>query len=131
MPIGDDAALLRTPFPVSPRGTAPTADRPDHGALVSSVHTAVGALANDPSRCAETLVADGVRDLRGRHVKARWLTLALTLPAPDDVWLGAFADRLASVCRRQELVLVGGDTTRGPHCVTVFLHGYRYPPTGA
>lgn len=50
-------------------------------------------------------------------------TLALTLPAVDEVWLAEFTrglEKMASAC---SLTLVGGDTTRGPLSLTLTVFG--------
>jgi len=51
------------------------------------------------------------------------MTLALTLPSPDDRWLGAFAAALAECAAQDDVSLVGGDTSRGPRSLALFLHG--------
>ncbi len=52
-----------------------------------------------------------------------WALLALTLPEADDGWLAEFAAGLARLARAHNVALVGGDTTRGPLCVTLQLLG--------
>ncbi len=42
----------------------------------------------------------------------------------DEAWLGEFAAGFAALARAHEVALVGGDTTRGPLCVTVQLLGH-------
>ena len=71
----------------------------------------------------EPLVAGGARPV--------WATLALTLPEPDADWLQAFSEALLAAAATHGVVLVGGDTTRGPFTVTVIGHGLRSPEPGA
>jgi len=52
-----------------------------------------------------------------------WALLALTLPRADEAWLAEFARGLAELALTHQVALVGGDTTRGPLCVTVQLLG--------
>jgi thiamine-monophosphate kinase len=51
------------------------------------------------------------------------------MPEADEAWLGEFARGLGELAHTHEVALVGGDTTRGPLCITVQLLGYL--PTGA
>ncbi len=53
-----------------------------------------------------------------------WALLALTLPQADPAWLAEFAAGLGALARAHDVALVGGDTTRGPLCVTVTLLGH-------
>jgi thiamine-monophosphate kinase len=52
-----------------------------------------------------------------------WLTLALTLPQVDEVWLEAFAREFIDTATRYGAELIGGDTTRGPQCISVTAMG--------
>src|SRR2546423_9572312 len=52
-----------------------------------------------------------------------WALLALTLPDADEGWLAEFAAGFSALAHAHEVALVGGDTTRGPLCVTVQLLG--------
>jgi len=113
--IGDDAALVRTD-PETP--------------LVTGVATRHGSEMIEPERCAEHLFdeARGALELRG--AEARWLTLALTLPALDAgwrQWVERFSRSLSVIAARHRATLIGGDTTSGACCVTLSLHG-QIPP---
>ncbi|EAT12367.1 thiamine-phosphate kinase [Bermanella marisrubri] len=51
-------------------------------------------------------------------------TLALTIPEAHSTWLQGFSQGLAEIAQRFHCPIVGGDTTRGPHCViTIQVHG--------
>jgi thiamine-monophosphate kinase len=52
-----------------------------------------------------------------------WALLALTLPRAEEGWLTEFTAGLDALARAHQVALVGGDTTRGPLCVTVTLLG--------
>jgi thiamine-monophosphate kinase len=51
------------------------------------------------------------------------VTLALTLPGADEIWLKAFMAGFSALAVRHGVQLVGGDTTRGPLAITVQAHG--------
>lgn len=50
-------------------------------------------------------------------------TLALTLPSVAADWLHAFARGLNQMAQRCNVRLIGGDTTRGPLCLTLTVFG--------
>jgi thiamine-monophosphate kinase len=50
--------------------------------------------------------------------------LALTLPGADSRWLERFGQGLSRACDHFAVALIGGDTTRGPLCITVQVNGY-------
>lgn len=104
--IGDDAAVLRCSGRI-----AVAVDT-----LVDGVHFPRGFPADAVGHRA---LAVNVSDIAAMGLAPRWFTLALTLPVADEDWLGQFADGLFALADRYDLVLVGGDTTRGPLTVTV------------
>ncbi|MCB1745876.1 MAG: thiamine-phosphate kinase [Gammaproteobacteria bacterium] len=111
--IGDDAALLRTP----PGATLAVAV----DTLVAGVHV--------PHDCAPAalgyrVAAVNLSDLAAMGARPRFATLALTLETAAAAWLEAFAAGLASALAPAGVALVGGDTTRGPLCVTLQLLGW-------
>src|SRR5215475_14261325 len=116
--IGDDAALLETP---------PDAD------LVASIDTLVAGVhfpeRSPPASIGHRALAVNLSDLAAMGARPAWALLALTLPEADEAWLGEFARGLGELARTHKVALVGGDTTRGPLCITVQLLGYL--PTGA
>jgi thiamine-monophosphate kinase len=52
-----------------------------------------------------------------------WALLGLTLPRAEESWLAEFSAGLDALSRAHQVALVGGDTTRGPLCVTLTLLG--------
>jgi thiamine-monophosphate kinase len=52
------------------------------------------------------------------------MTLALTMPSVDDLWLHGLSQGLARACHEYRLPLVGGDTTRGPLSLTLTVMGF-------
>ena len=59
--------------------------------------------------------------------KPAFFTLGLTIPHSDPQWLAAFALGMAELAAPIGLVLVGGDTTKGPLTISLQVHGYVEP----
>ena len=116
--IGDDAALLAVP------GGQLLAVSTD--TIVAGVHFPHSASAYAVGWKA---LAVNLSDLAAMGAMPAWATLALTLPSADAAWVGDFADGFAALAREFKLALVGGDTTQGPLCVNVTIHGFV--PDGA
>ncbi len=116
--IGDDAAVLRSP---------------DGADLVATVDTIVAGRHflqdTDARAIGHRALAVNLSDLAAMGAAPAWATLALTLPAADPAWLERFAAGLHALADRHGVVLVGGDTTRGPLTVSVQLLGHV--PRGA
>lgn len=108
--IGDDAAVLAV-----------------SGRIVVAVDTLVAGVhfPDDlPARAiGHRALAVNISDVAAMGIAPRWATLALTLPAADELWLDGFAAGLFDLADRYGVSLVGGDTTRGPLTVTVQLIG--------
>lgn len=110
--IGDDAAILRP---------APDCD------LVITTDTLVAGVHFDPETSAFDLgyksLAVNLSDLAAMGAEPLWATLALTLPEPDERWLDGYAGGFETLADRFDVVLVGGDTTRGPLTITIAAYG--------
>lgn len=117
--IGDDAALLQ---PAPGQQLVACTDT-----LVEGVHFLHGTDAADVGWKA---LAVNLSDLAAMGASPAWALLALTLPEPDPVWLDSFVDGFAVLAMAHNVVLVGGDTTRGPLAVTVTALG-QLPPGAA
>ncbi len=117
--VGDDAARLTSPGDLELVAATDT--------LVAGVHFP---LTSPASSIGHRALAVNLSDLAAMGARPAWALLALTLPAADEAWLGEFAAGLASLARAHDVALVGGDTTRGPLCVTVTLLGH-VPPGAA
>ncbi|GAB60514.1 thiamine-phosphate kinase [Rheinheimera nanhaiensis] len=78
---------------------------------------------DEPRALGHKLVAVNVSDLAAMGAEPAWLSLALTLPAVDEVWLSAFAAGLSETADYYQCQLVGGDTTRGPMSLTMVAKG--------
>jgi len=111
--IGDDAALLS----VAPDAELVAAT----DTLVAGVHFPAG---SPPASIGHRSLAVNLSDLAAMGARPAWALLALTLPDADEGWLAEFAAGFSALARAHEVALVGGDTTRGPLCVTVQLLGH-------
>jgi thiamine-monophosphate kinase len=110
--IGDDAALLH---PRPGEELVATTDT-----LVAGVHF--------PHDCPAAAIghralAVNLSDIAAMGAEPRWALLALTLPVAEESWLAEFAAGLGGLAREHGVALVGGDTTRGPLCITLQLLG--------
>jgi thiamine-monophosphate kinase len=116
--IGDDAALLALP--------------PDTE-LVAAVDTIVAGRhfpdGTDARSVGHRALAVNLSDLAAMGATPAWATLALTLPSVDIAWLERFSAGLLDLADNHGVVLVGGDTTRGPLTVSVQIMGHV--PRGA
>ena len=115
--IGDDCAVLSIPPGEELLLSVDT--------LVESVHFPVN---YSPALLARRALAVCVSDLAASGASPLAFTLALTLPAVDEVWLTGFSASLAEAAAEFGVVLVGGDTTRGPLCMSFQVMGSA--PTG-
>jgi thiamine-monophosphate kinase len=111
--VGDDAAVLRSPAGEELVAAIDT--------LVAGVHFLPGAAA---ASIGHRALAVNLSDLAAMGARPAWALLALTLPSADEPWLEAFAHGFGALARTHDVALVGGDTTRGPLCVTVQVLGH-------
>ena len=110
--IGEDCALLDVP---QGEHLAISTDT-----LVAGVHFADPC---DPFLLGQRSLAVAASDLAAMGATPLAFTLALTLPTVQTDWLQAFARGLNVMAQRCGLHLVGGDTTRGPLCLTLTVFG--------
>jgi thiamine-monophosphate kinase len=110
--VGDDGAVL---MPPASRELVMVTDT-----LVEGVHFPAGSPA---ASIGHRAFAVNFSDIAAMGAEPTWALLALTLPDPNEVWLGEFARAAGDLCRRHGVALVGGDTTRGPLTITVTLVG--------
>lgn len=111
--IGDDAALLRVPAGNELVVSMDT--------LVDGVHFPAGTPA---AAIGHKALAVNLSDLAAMGAEPAWVTLAITLPEPDADWLADFSAAFFRLAERFDVLLVGGDTTRGPLSVTVQAQGF-------
>lgn len=110
--VGDDCAILRLQ---------------DGERLATSVDTMVEGV-HFPKDCfpediGYRAVSVAASDLAAMGARPLGMTVALTLPVADELWLHAFSEGLAAAVSAYQLPLVGGDTTRGPLAISVQVLG--------
>ncbi|MDA8329232.1 MAG: thiamine-monophosphate kinase [Betaproteobacteria bacterium] len=110
--VGDDAALLQ---PTADHCLAVSSDT-----LVAGIHFFSDA---DPFCLGWKALAVNLSDLAAMGATPRWVTLALTLPHVEPVWLERFSAGLYQCAEQYQIDLVGGDTTRGNLSMTLTVIG--------
>jgi thiamine-monophosphate kinase len=110
--VGDDCAILRLE---AGERLATSVDT-----MVEGVHFPPDSFPEDVGFRAVSVAAS---DLAAMGARPIGMTLALTLPAADELWLHAFSQGIAAASAEYSLPLVGGDTTRGPLTITVQVLG--------
>lgn len=110
--IGDDAACVSLPANQQLLISTDT--------LVADVHFLSSWDAYD---IASRAVRVNVSDIAAMAAKPCWLSLALTLPEFDTLWLERFSKGLHDSLKLFNIALIGGDTTRGPLSITLTIHG--------
>lgn len=116
---GDDCALIA---PSPGMVLAVTTDM-----LVSGTHFFPDV---DPESLGWKTVAVNLSDLAAMGAQPRWLLLAGALPDADSAWLEAYSRGLFACCDAFGAELIGGDTTRGPLCLSLTAIG-ELPPGAA
>lgn len=111
--IGDDCALLEVP---EGSQLAVSTD-----SLVAGTHFLAEA---DPAWVAHKALASNLSDLAAMGATPAWVSLALTMPKPDEDWLAGFCEGFFALAEYYNVQLVGGDTTKGPLSITLTVHGF-------
>ncbi len=110
--VGDDCAILN----LEPGERLATSV----DTVVAGVHFLEESLPEDVGYRA---VAAAASDLAAMGARPLGMTLALTLPDADELWLHSFSQGIGAAAQELALPLVGGDTTRGPLTITVQVFG--------
>lgn len=110
--VGDDCALLSVPEGYELAITTDT--------MVEGVHFFPDI---DPVQLGHKLLAVNLSDLASMGAEPVAVTLALTMPKVDSVWLQGFAQGLFALADQYALDLIGGDTTSGPLTLTIQAMG--------
>ena len=110
--VGDDCAILR----LAPGERLATSV----DTMVAGVHFPDDMFPEDVGFRAVSVAAS---DLAAMGARPLGMTVALTLPDADELWLHAFSQGLAAAVSAYDVPLVGGDTTRGPLTITVQVLG--------
>jgi thiamine-monophosphate kinase len=117
--VGDDCALLKVPDNSLLAQSSDT--------FIADVHFPMDAPA---AAVAERCLAAAVSDLAAMGARPLSFSLALTLPAADQLWLQAFSEGLRRSADYYCIPLVGGDTTKGALSITIHAQG-TLPANGA
>ena len=110
--IGDDCAVVSN---IGNQNVVVTTDT-----LVAGVHFPLGTSAKAIGHKA---VAVNLSDIAAMGAKPSWISLALTLPEVNDVWLTEFSSGVFELCEYYNVQLIGGDTTQGPLSITITAQG--------
>lgn len=111
--IGDDAALLSPPAGSSLVVSTDT--------LIAGVHFPV---VTDAHAIGYKTLAVNLSDMAAMGAEPAWISLAISLPEKDDAWLAEFSRGLFTLASEFGVQLIGGDTTRGPLCLSVQIMGF-------
>lgn len=114
--IGDDAALVRV-----------EEGRPLVTAVLTLCAEAHPEFQSSGGAFANTLARSALNRLAAQGAPPAWLTLALSIPEPDEDWLGEFSESLHAAIADCGAALIGGDTVRGPLTATLIAHGMAMP----
>ncbi len=106
--IGDDCALIEVPDGYQLAVTTDT--------MVENVHFFKQA---KPRELGHKLLAVNLSDLASMGAEPVAVTLALTLPTVDEIWLHEFSQGFLSLAQQYNVDLIGGDTTQGHLTLTV------------
>jgi thiamine-monophosphate kinase len=111
--IGDDCARVIVPDGYELALTSDT--------LIAGVHFPHGTSAH---AIGYKSLAVNLSDLAAMGAEPAWVTLALSMPEKDTIWLDQFAEGFYSLAEKYQVCLIGGDTTRGPLTITIQAHGF-------
>ncbi|MDN3680041.1 thiamine-phosphate kinase [Vibrio tapetis subsp. quintayensis] len=111
--LGDDSALVTSPDNVQIAISTDT--------LVAGTHFLENA---NPAWVAHKALASNLSDLAAMGASPAWVSLALTLPEPDELWLAPFTESFFELANYFNIQLIGGDTTKGPLSMTLTVQGF-------
>lgn len=110
--IGDDCAILEVADGYQLAVTTDT--------LVAGIHFFDDVC---PYRLGYKSLAVNLSDLAAMGALPKWVSLAITLPCIDPKWLGEFSRGFFDLAAKHNVILIGGDTTKGPLSITVSAKG--------
>jgi len=110
--VGDDAALLTVD---QGHELAISVDM-----LVAGTHFLAD---TNPRQLGWKSLAVNISDMAAMGAEPKWATLAIALLAADESWISAFAEGFFACAEKFRVDLIGGDTTRGPLCISVQIMG--------
>jgi thiamine-monophosphate kinase len=110
--IADDCAVLA---PIENQNIVVTTDT-----LVAGVHFPHQ---TDAKAIGHKAVAVNLSDIAAMGAKPSWLSLAITLPEVNELWIKDFCTGVFELCDFYNVELIGGDTTQGPLSITITAQG--------
>ncbi|MGM0449954.1 MAG: thiamine-phosphate kinase [Pseudomonadota bacterium] len=110
--IGNDGAVVRCPSGWDQVMTMDT--------LVEGVHFP---RSMPPHALGWRALAVNLSDLAAMGAEPLCFTLSVTLPEASESWLSGFVEGMKALAVRENIQLVGGDTTRGPLSITIQAQG--------
>ena len=111
--IGDDGAVVKAE---ANEQTVLVTDT-----LVAGVHFPER---TDPQDLGYKLLAVNLSDIAAMGATPTWFLLNLVLPDANEIWLEEFSTGLFSLAGEYGVELIGGDTARGPLCVSATVGGH-------
>ncbi len=100
--VGDDGAVVQA---VNNRDLVVTSDT-----LVSGTHFSADV---NPFNIGYKSVAVNLSDLAAMGAVPKYITLSLTVPSVEEIWVREFSKGMYSILDDHATTLIGGDTTRG------------------
>ncbi len=113
--IGDDCAILSPP---AGKKLAVSTDT-----LISGVHFPESTRAEDVGYKS---LAVNLSDLAAMGAEPAWVSLAMSLPEADKIWLQGFMQGFNELAEKYNIALIGGDTTQGPLSITINITGFLH-----
>lgn len=110
--IGDDAALFEK-------------DNKNYWAIsTDTLNEKIHFLSNtDPFRLGWKAAAVNVSDILSMGASPLFALLSISLPKPNSDWLDKFSKGFFACCKKYNLELIGGDTTKGALSISVTILG--------
>jgi len=109
---GDDCAIVSVPQGKQLLVTTDT--------LIEGVHFPKQTSAED---IAYKAIMVNLSDLAAMGATPAWLSLAITIPDVNDLWLQHFSNQIKAVISEFNICLIGGDTTKGSLSITIQAMG--------
>ncbi|MCU4136780.1 thiamine-phosphate kinase [Buchnera aphidicola (Sitobion miscanthi)] len=110
--IGDDSALIKIP---------------KNDILAISTDTLVEGThflkSISPTDLAYKTIAVNLSDLAAMGANPKWITLSITMPKSDSLWLQKFSNSFFKTLNKYNMHLIGGDTNCGPLSITLSVYG--------
>ena len=110
--IGDDSALIKIP-----KNNILTIST---DTLVEGIHFFKNI---NPKDLAYKAIAVNLSDIASMGALPKWITLSITMPKSDSIWLKYFSKHFFKALKKYQVTLIGGDTNCGPLSITLSAYG--------